>query len=473
DPCSNDPCSNDPCSNDPCSNDPWSNDPWSNDPWGIIGGRTAAWLTADPSPLSPRVAVTTSRHYHLPAARWAPRQTTGWPGPESRTPRTRAPLIGSHGIGRQGAGYICSAARHPPTTQPLLSDTVSITGPNHMPIVTSEAQFVPIPRSREPRWQNAVKTAIRDPAELCARLDLPAAVQNAAQQAAEQFPLLVPLEYVRRIRMGDLDDPLLRQVLPLREEMERPCGFGRDPVGDTDAVICPGLLRKYPGRALLLPTPLCAIHCRYCFRRHFNYSSLPRTPAQWQPALDQLAGNPGLDEVILSGGDPLMLSDRRLKKLLHRLAAVPQLRRLRIHTRLPVVIPQRVTRSLLRILRDTRLAPIVVIQANHAAELDQAVFHATSRLLDAGIPVLNQSVLLRGVNDSVEVLVQLHQQLINHRVMPYYLHQLDRVAGAAHFHVPAETGQELVARLRCRLPGYAVPRFVREQAGNPFKVPLA
>lgn len=342
-----------------------------------------------------------------------------------------------------------------------------------MAIVTSAANSVPIPRGREPRWQNAVKAAIRDPGELCARLGLPATVQDAAYRAAEQFPLLAPLEYVRRMRRGDVHDPLLRQVLPLAEELECPADFGRDPVGDTDAEIRPGLLRKYSGRALLLAAPTCAVHCRYCFRRHFSYSSLPRTPAHWQPVFDQLANQASLEEVILSGGDPLMLADRRLRRLLHRLAEIPQLQRFRIHTRLPVVIPQRVTRSLGTLFRGTRLSPIVVIHANHAAELDESVFRATSRLLDAGVPVLNQSVLLRGVNDSVEALVQLHQQLINQRVIPYYLHQLDRVAGAAHFQVPVETGQELIARLRRRLPGYAVPRFVREQPGSLFKVPLA
>ncbi|MFO7904039.1 MAG: 4Fe-4S cluster-binding domain-containing protein [Pirellulaceae bacterium] len=168
-----------------------------------------------------------------------------------------------------------------------------------------------------------MKAAIRDPGELCARLGLPVAVQNAAYRAAEQFPLLAPLEYVRRMRAGDVNDPLLRQVLPLDEEMERFSEFGQDPVGDTDAEIRPGLLRKYTGRALLLATPTCAIHCRYCFRRHFSYSSLPRTPTQWQPVFDQLASNSTLEEVILSGGDPLMLSDRRLGKLLHRLARIP------------------------------------------------------------------------------------------------------------------------------------------------------
>lgn len=342
-----------------------------------------------------------------------------------------------------------------------------------MTIVTSAADSVPIPTSRDVPWQKALKDAIRDPAQLCALLQLPPTFCTAARQAAQQFPLLVPREYASRMRMGDPHDPLLRQVLPVQEELNRVPGFHRDPVGDTAAILCPGLLQKYAGRALIVATAACAVHCRYCFRRHFCAQHPADARLAWQPVLEQLAGNRQIREIILSGGDPLLLPDRRLRELGQQLAAIGHLQRLRIHTRLPVVIPQRVTNTLVQLLRENRLTPIVVIHANHPAELDKAVAAALGRLVDAGIPVLNQSVLLRGVNDSVETLATLNERLINIRVMPYYLHRLDPVAGAAHFHVPQETGRQLLTRLRAQLPGYAVPRFVCEQPGHPCKVPLA
>ncbi len=304
-------------------------------------------------------------------------------------------------------------------------------------------------------------------------LDLPPRLHARARQAAEQFPLIAPLEYVRRMRVGDPTDPLLRQVLPIAEEMEQSPGFRPDPVGDNAARIAPGLLQKYTHRALMVATPTCAVHCRYCFRRHFDYDASPRTLAHWHEAFEQLAADPEIEEVILSGGDPLILTDQRLRELVRRLAAIKHLRRLRIHTRLPVVIPQRITSSLTQLLLETPLTPIVVIHANHPAEIDAAVASALSRLLAVGIPVLNQSVLLRGVNDSVDTLVQLSQRLVNLRVMPYYLHQLDQVTGAAHFHVPIDTGRKLIAQMRTQLPGYAVPRYVCEQPGHPHKTPLA
>ncbi len=342
-----------------------------------------------------------------------------------------------------------------------------------MPIVTPAADSVPIPSSREPQWQAALQNAVRDPVQLCTMLQLPTHLHAAAQRAAEQFPLVAPLEYVRRMRVGDPTDPLLRQVLPIQDELEPAAGFQRDPVGDSKATIQPGLLQKYAHRALLVATPTCAVHCRYCFRRHFDYKSTPRTLSDWQPALDQLTGDTEIQEIILSGGDPLLLPDQRLQALVEKLGAIGHLQRLRIHTRLPIVIPQRVTATLTQLLQATRLTPIVVVHTNHPAELDQRVARATGQLLDAGIPVLNQAVLLRGVNDSVDTLVQLSQRLVNMRVMPYYLHQLDSVAGAAHFHVPLETGQQLLAQLRMQLPGYAVPRYVIEQPGQAHKTPLA
>lgn len=275
------------------------------------------------------------------------------------------------------------------------------------------------------------------------------------------------------MRPGDPADPLLRQVLPWDAETLDQPDFTADPVGDAEARLAPGLLQKYNGRALLVTTGACAVHCRYCFRRHYPYSAGPRSPDDWQPAIDQIAADPAIDEVLLSGGDPLTLVDSHLAELTRRLAAIPHLRRLRIHTRLPIVIPQRVTGELLAWLRGTRLTPVVVVHANHAQEIDDSVAAPLARLVDAGIPVLNQSVLLRGVNDTAAALIDLSRRLVDLRVMPYYLHQLDRVAGAAHFEVPISRGLELLATIRAALPGYAVPRYVQEVAGETHKRVLA
>jgi EF-P beta-lysylation protein EpmB len=322
-------------------------------------------------------------------------------------------------------------------------------------------------------WQVALKQAIRDPVQLCRLLRLPLEFEAAAVGAAADFPVFVPWPYLARIRPGDPADPLLRQVLPLAEELVLHQGFTVDPVGDRAAQGAPGLLTKYASRALILATPACAVHCRYCFRRHFAYTEPARPADHFQPAIDAVASDSTLSEVILSGGDPLTLPDGQLADLADRLAAIGHLKRLRVHTRLPVMIPQRVTDSLVNWLCGTRLTPIVVLHVNHARELDDAVATAVARLAAAGVVLLNQSVLLRGVNDSVDALADLSERLVDLRVMPYYLHQLDRVAGAAHFEVPEAEGRALVAGLRERLPGYAVPRYVREVAGAPAKVSLA
>jgi EF-P beta-lysylation protein EpmB len=317
-----------------------------------------------------------------------------------------------------------------------------------------------------------MKTAIRDPVELCRVLSLPPEYEPAAVRAAELFPVFVPRRFAAKMKPGDPHDPLLCQVLPLRDELTNAPGFTADPVGDVPATLAAGLIQKYHGRVLLITTGACAVHCRYCFRRHFPYSTTPRSLADWQPALDLIAADSTVEEVLLSGGDPLTLVDGQLAQLAGRLAEVPHVRRLRVHTRLPILIPERVTRKLLAWLRGTRLVPLVVVHANHPAELDAPVAAALGRLVDAGIPVLNQAVLLRGVNDDVEVLAELCRRLVNLRVMPYYLHQLDRVAGAGHFEVPIEQGRRLVARIRELLPGYAVPRYVQEIGGAPAKTVL-
>lgn len=318
-----------------------------------------------------------------------------------------------------------------------------------------------------------MKTAIRDPAELCRRLELDASWIEPARRAAELFPLFAPRDFVDRMKPGDPRDPLLLQVLPLGAELESSPGFSNDPVGDRAALAAPGLLQKYSGRALLITTGACAVHCRYCFRRHYPYHETPKSLTAWEPALAAIAADTSLHEVILSGGDPLTLNDSVLADLSRRLGAVPHLRRLRVHTRLPLMIPARVTESLRAWLTGSRLAPILVLHANHAAELSGEAAGAVSRLADAGVMLLNQSVLLRGINDDAETLVELSERLIDLRVIPYYLHQLDRVQGARHFEVDVERGKSLMRELRARLPGYAVPRYVIELPGEISKRPLA
>ena len=317
-----------------------------------------------------------------------------------------------------------------------------------------------------------MKDAVRDPAELCRLLELPDDVAAAAAAAGRSFPLFVPRGYVARMRPGDPADPLLRQVMPVGDELAGVPGFAADPVGDAAAMRQPGLLQKYHGRVLLITTGTCAVHCRYCFRRHFPYADTPRRLADWQPALSEIAADRSIREVILSGGDPLTIVDATLAELVDALAAIPHLRRLRIHTRLPIVIPERVTDELLALLRGGRLVPIVVVHANHVNELDKHVAAALAKLADAGSVLLNQAVLLRGVNDSLAAQAALCERLVDLRVMPYYLHQLDRVSGAAHFEVPIATGRRIIEQLRARLPGYAVPRYVQEVPGAECKVML-
>lgn len=340
-----------------------------------------------------------------------------------------------------------------------------------MSIVTGPARSVRADLPAEP-WRVALKTAVRDPVRLCRLLDLPRPLEEAAERAGQTFPVFAPLGYVARIRRGDPHDPLLRQILPLADELAESPAFTSDPVGDEAAKRSPSLLQKYHGRALMIATGACAVHCRYCFRRHFPYGEKLPVSRLWEQALDQVAADATLEEIVLSGGDPLTLTDGQLADLTGQLAALPHLRRLRIHTRLPVVIPERVTPALLAWLRGTRLVPVLVMHANHPQELDQDVASALARLADAGVPLLNQSVLLRGVNDHAETLIELSRKLLDCRVMPYYLHQLDRVAGAVHFEVEVERGLAIIAEMRARLPGYAVPRYVREVAGQPSKVAL-
>lgn len=321
------------------------------------------------------------------------------------------------------------------------------------------------------RWQQSWRDAIREPAELLSMLGLERVV-DASAAAAAQFPLRVPRGFVARMRHGDPHDPLLRQVLPLDDELRAVPGFSLDAVGDAAARAGHGVIHKYRGRALLVATGSCAVHCRYCFRRHFPYAEETAAAGGWQAALDAIAADDSLHEVILSGGDPLSLATPKLAELTGALAGIGHVRRLRIHTRLPVVLPERVDAGLLAWLAALPWPVVVVVHANHAQEFDAGVDAAVGRLRGHGITVLNQAVLLRGVNDSVDALATLCERGFAAGVLPYYLHQLDRVAGAAHFEVPDDDALRLHAALRARLPGYLLPRLVREVAGDASKRPL-
>lgn len=321
-------------------------------------------------------------------------------------------------------------------------------------------------------WDGSAADIITDPAELLRLLELDPSSLPAALAAARDFPLKVPRSYARRIRPGDPLDPLLHQVLSRAEELEQVPGYGTDPLAEAEHTPVPGILHKYQGRVLLMVTGACAVHCRYCFRRHFPYNEHMPTRDRLGAALEWLAGQGDISEVILSGGDPLSVTDRRLRELLTALEAIPHIRRLRIHSRLPVVMPERISEGLLSMLALSRLKPVMVIHANHAAELDQEVAEALAALRRSGVLLFNQSVLLRGVNDTAEALAALSERLLDVGVTPYYLHQLDQVAGAAHFAVGDAEAAALMAELHRRLPGYLLPRLVREEPGAAGKTAL-
>jgi EF-P beta-lysylation protein EpmB len=380
-------------------------------------------------------------------------------------------------------------------------------------------------------WQRELADAVTDPLELLQLLDLSPADLPALRQASAAFALRVPRYFVGLMRRGDASDPLLAQVLPTAAELQTVAGFVSDPVEDLAAVRGGGILQKYSGRALLVTTGACAVHCRYCFRRHFPYgeqSLLRRWPEtldrlrgvedlaavrgggilqkyrgrallvttgacavhcrycfrrhfpygeqsllrQWQEALALLREIEELREVILSGGDPLSLSDRRLAALVAGIESIPQVQRLRIHTRLPVVLPARVSRGLADLFAGSRLQTVCVIHANHPREVTAELGRAVEQLRAAGVTLLNQSVLLKSVNDDADTLATLSESLFRVGVLPYYLHMLDPVAGAAHFAVSNERADTLLAALRSMLPGYLVPRAVREVPGADSKVPI-
>jgi EF-P beta-lysylation protein EpmB len=322
-------------------------------------------------------------------------------------------------------------------------------------------------------WQWQLAQAITDPRELLRLLDIDPRLSGLALSADASFGLLVPRGFVRRMRAGDPHDPLLLQVLPGARELIARTGFGSDPLAERSAMRAPGLLHKYHGRALLITTGACAVHCRYCFRREFPYQLAGGEGGRWHAALAAIAADASIEEIILSGGDPLSLSDQRLAQLTDALRTVQHIQRLRVHTRTPVVLPERVDAGLVRWLGALPWPTVFVLHSNHANEIDASVRAAMGRLRTAGATLLNQSVLLAGINDSVEALERLSQALWSAQVLPYYLHMLDRVHGAAHFEVSEPRARALMAALAARLPGYLLPRLVRESPGEPAKTLLA
>ena len=297
--------------------------------------------------------------------------------------------------------------------------------------------------------------------------------QEIARRATATFAFRVPWSYARRMRRGDPNDPLLLQVLPRREELQESVGFVADPLGERDATRVPGLLHKYQGRALLITTSACAVHCRYCFRREFPYADQHGDLGRWREALAAIEADSSIEEVLLSGGDPLSLSDSRLAFLTDALARMPHIRRLRVHTRQPIVLPSRVDAGLLTWIKQLPWPVVFVLHTNHANEIESEVREACAQLRAVGVTLLNQSVLLRGVNDNAQTLAELSRALFEAGVLPYYLHLLDRVRGTAHFETDESRAALLIGELATLLPGYLVPRLVREVAGAPAKVAVS
>ena len=317
-------------------------------------------------------------------------------------------------------------------------------------------------------WQTALAQAIRDPAELLQYLQLPESLLSGAIAAGKTFALRAPLSYIQRIEKGNPYDPLLRQILPLDKELIIDQQFSFDPVADMAAMQVPGLLHKYQGRVLIITTPACAVHCRYCFRRHFPYQE-NRAEQDWQKTIDYIRTHPEIHEIILSGGDPLSLTESKLKNLTDKLISIPHIKTLRLHTRQPIVLPERVNEALLNWLDSLPWKIVMVLHCNHANEIDPSVAFALDQLQQHKVTLLNQSVLLAGVNDDVDTLINLSQKLFAHGVLPYYLHMLDKVQGAKHFYLNKEQARQLVLKVRQCLPGYLVPKLVEEQAGEKSK----
>ena len=318
------------------------------------------------------------------------------------------------------------------------------------------------PISISPDWKVQLSQAVTSIDQLLSGLDLAPEQLSTSQQAASEFTLKVPRPFIDRMEPGNPKDPLLLQVLPVAAEMLQSPDYNKDPLEESKHNPIAGIVHKYANRLLLVISPACAINCRYCFRRHFPYDENRQSKQQWQTALDYIRRDHSINEVIYSGGDPLAANDNFLGWLTAEIAEIAHIKRLRIHTRLPVVIPARIDQSFLNWATATRLKPIVVLHINHANEIDSQVVSAIKKLTDAGMQVLNQSVLLREINDSAVTLAELSERLFDCGVSPYYLHLCDPVAGAQHFDLDDSVAKQIYAELQCLLPGFLVPKLVRE-----------
>ncbi|MEI6893535.1 MAG: EF-P beta-lysylation protein EpmB [Colwellia sp.] len=323
----------------------------------------------------------------------------------------------------------------------------------------------------EKAWQKSLHEVVTDPDQLLRLLDLAPAKYLQHFKARKLFPVRVPLSFIHRMNKGDFDDPLLKQVMPLSKEFLMTDGYSDDPLNEHDTV-AEGLLHKYKNRVLMIVKSACAINCRYCFRRHFPYQDNSPNKQRWQSALDYISAHNEINEVIFSGGDPLMANDDHLAWLIDKIEQFPHVSRLRIHSRLPVVIPNRITIKLVTLLKNSRLKPVMVLHINHPNEINDELIEALEPLREARIPLFNQSVLLRGVNDDAKTLINLSEALFDAGIQPYYLHLFDAVKGAAHFDVTEADAIAIVKKMLASLPGFLMPKLVREIAGQANKTPI-
>ena len=320
-------------------------------------------------------------------------------------------------------------------------------------------------------WQKELANVVTDPKKLLEMLDICPSNYQQHFSARQLFPVRVPKPFIKRMIKGDFNDPLLKQVMPLSAEFEQLAGYSTDPLEEHDTV-AEGLLHKYKHRVLMMVKTGCAVNCRYCFRRHFPYQDNSPNKARWQQALSYIAEHTEINEVIFSGGDPLMANDQHLTWLVEQIEQIPHVQRLRIHTRLPVVIPQRITDELVTLLANTRLKATMVLHINHANEIDDDFCAAIEKLRAARIPLFNQSTLLKGINDDAQVLVSLSEQLFDCGIQPYYLHLFDPVQGGAHFDIEEKQAVGIVQQMMAILPGFLMPKLVREIAGEANKTAI-
>ncbi|MCL4112745.1 UNVERIFIED_CONTAM: hypothetical protein GTU68_021763 [Idotea baltica] len=354
----------------------------------------------------------------------------------------------------------------------IVPDSVVVNSTENLSKIGSSYEPSKLTRNKDERWEKVLANAFKDPIKLLEFLQLDSLGNIEKVQLDSKFKMLVPVSYANKMKKGDWQDPLFRQVLPLKEEGIQTTGFVNDPVGDLQAEVSPGVLHKYQGRILIVTTGACPVHCRYCFRREFPYVDSNPDKKHWQNTLARINNDKSIQEVIFSGGDPLMLSDTRLKKMCTEIASISHVTTIRFHTRVPIFLPERITPEFLTWLGELKVNKVMVIHCNHSNELDDKVGEGLLALRNHGVTLLNQAVLLKGVNDSVETLKSLLQHLFSYQVLPYYLHQLDKVKGSSHFEVDRDKALDLIESLKIQMPGYLIPRLVEELSGERSKLTI-